>query len=119
MYDFVADAEGVEMKNQMSAFSAIIKKIDRPFQGTIIRIPLRTEAQAIRSEICSRATTVSDVEEVVKSFCSEFGTSGLLFMKHVERIKIEIGNTLAFDIKVFNAEDVRRCVLKPIDPHIL
>lgn len=108
MYDFVADAENVEMKNQMSAFSAIFEKIDSAFQGTIIRVPLRTEAQAIQSKICNKATTVSDVEEVVKNFCSEFGTSGLLFMKHVERIRIAIGNTLAFDIKVANAEDVRR-----------
>ena len=119
MYDFVADAEGAEMRNQMSAFSAIIKEIDRPFRGTVIRIPLRTEVQAAESEICSRATTVSDVKKVIENFGTEFGISGLLFMKHVESIQVEIGNTLAFEIKVFNAKDVRRYVLAPIDMHIL
>lgn len=96
------------MKNQMSAFSAITKQFDQPFQGTIIRIPLRTAAQAEASEICNRSTTLSDVVEVVRKFVSEFGTSGLLFLKNIENIMIEIGDSVAFNIEIANAIDVRR-----------
>lgn len=38
MWDFVANAGEVEMKNQMSAFSAVMGVLDKPFEGTIIRM---------------------------------------------------------------------------------
>ena len=100
------------MKNQMSAFSAIMKEPDKPFNGTIIRIPLRTESQAKKSEICNRPTKASDIEEVAKKFSSEFGSSGLLFMKNVESIKIEIGDAVPFHMEISNVEDVRKYVLQ-------
>lgn len=119
MWDFAADGGEVEMKNQMSAFSAIMKEFDKPYNGTIIRIPLRTTSQAEVSEICKRPTTASDVEVVLRKFASEFGTSGLLFMKNVESIEIEIGGTVAFNIKICNTDDVRRYVLNVVYSNIL
>jgi len=68
MWDFVVNAGEVEMKNQMSAFSAVMKEPDKPFDGTIIRIPLRTASQAEGSGICKRPATASDVEEVMRKF---------------------------------------------------
>lgn len=107
MWDFVANAGEVEMKNQMSAFSAIMEVSDKPFDGTIIRIPLRTASQAEASEICKRPTTASDVKEVMRKFASEFEISGLLFMKNIESIKIEIGGAVDSNIKIYNTEHVR------------
>lgn len=102
------------MKNQMSAFSAVMKELDKPIDGTIIRIPLRTAFQAESSDICPRPTTVSDVEEVMRKFASEFGTSGLLFMKNIESITIEIGGTVDSSIKMCNTEHVRKYALHVI-----
>jgi hypothetical protein len=114
MWDFVANAGEIEMKNQMSAFSAIMKELDKHYYGTIIRIPLRTTSQAEVSEICKVPTTASDVEVVLRKFAAEFGTSGLLFMKNVESIGIDIGDDVAFNIKICNLKLVRRHV-----PHVI
>jgi len=119
MWDFVANGEEVEMKNQMSAFSAIMKELDKPYNGTIIRIPLRTTSQAEVSEICKVPTTTSDIDAVLRKFASEFGTSGLLFMKNIESIEIEIGDDVAFDIKICNAEHVRKYVCHVVYSNIL
>ncbi len=108
MWDFVAGGGEIEMKNQMSAFSAVMKEFDKPYHGTIIRMPLRTKLQAELSEICKAPTTASDVEAVLRKFAFEFGTSGLLFMKSVESIEIEIGESVEFSIKICNAKHVRK-----------
>jgi sacsin len=118
MWDFVANAGEVEMKNQMSAFSAVMEAPDKPFDGTIIRIPLRTASQAEASEICNQPTTASDVEEVMRKFASEFEISGLLFMKNIESIKIEIGGVVDSSIKICNTEHVRMYVLHVIQPRV-
>lgn len=110
MWDFVANAGEIEMKNQMSAFSAVMKELDKHYNGTIIRIPLRTSSQAQVSEICKVPTTASDIEVVLRKFASEFGASGLLFMKNVESIEIEIEDDTEFNIKICNLELVRRHV---------
>lgn len=91
VYDFVDNYEKVQMKQQMAAFQTLMKRSDQRLDGTIIRIPLRTQAQAIKSEISNRETTVSEVLEVLQTFASEFADSGLLFMRNVE--KLEIGSS--------------------------
>lgn len=90
VYDFVENSENIAIKNQMVAFRAVMNRLDRKLEGTIIRIPLRTQAQAMKSEISNRGTTVSEVSEVLQSFASEFGDCGLLFMRNVE--KLELGS---------------------------
>jgi sacsin len=119
MWDFVANGGEVEMKNQMSVFSAIMKELDKPYNGTIIRIPLRTTSQAEVSEICKIPTTTSDIDAVLRKFASEFGTSGLLFMKNIESIEIEIGDDVAFNIKICNTEHVREYVCHVVYSNIL
>jgi sacsin len=96
------------MKNQMIAFTAAISEFDRPFQGTIIRIPLRTLAQAEKSEICERETTISEVKNVLERFGAEFHHTGLLFMKNVEKISISVGDANPTYIEISNNESVRR-----------
>ena len=56
-YSFVKDAHYPAMKNQMEAFSTIIKDFSTPYPGTVVRIPLRTPAE--HSEISDRVTTTS------------------------------------------------------------
>ncbi len=106
VYDFVDNCEDIAIKNQMAAFQAVMQQFDRKLDGTIIRIPLRTQAQAMRSEISSRGTTVSEVLKVLESFASEFGDSGLLFMRNVE--KLELGSAgMSINIQMGDGKTLR------------
>ena len=106
VYDFVENSENIAIKNQMVAFQPVMKHLDRKLDGTIIRIPLRTQAQAMKSEISNRGTTVSEVSEVLQSFASEFGDSGLLFTRNVE--KLELGSAgMSINIQVGDRKTLR------------
>ncbi|TVY68700.1 Sacsin [Lachnellula suecica] len=91
MFDFVEDHGELEMQNHMAAYESIMERFDQPFEGTIIRIPLRTSPQALESKISNRATTVSEIADVLQKFAPEFGDCGLLFMRNVQ--KLEFGST--------------------------
>jgi sacsin len=106
VYDFVKDCGTIEMKNHMAAYTSVIKQLDEPFAGTIIRIPLRTREQALKSEISNRTTTVSEVVEVFKIFASEFGDSGLLFMRNIERLELT-SDTISIAIEMTDVKNLR------------
>ncbi|KAE9364465.1 hypothetical protein N431DRAFT_474055 [Stipitochalara longipes BDJ] len=106
VYDFVENNGDVAIQKHMSAFRTVMKHLDRRLDGTIIRIPLRTQAQAADSEISDRQTTVSEVLEVLRSFASEFGENGLLFMRNIERL--EIGSaSMSIEIELTDAKALR------------
>lgn len=107
VYDFVENAKGGDMGDQMAAFSPITKEFDQAFQGTIIRIPLRTPAQAKKSKICSREASSSEIAQVLQNFVDDFGHTGLLFMKNVSRISIVVGDKPPMNICISNDEEVR------------
>ncbi|KAG9233666.1 hypothetical protein BJ875DRAFT_484948 [Amylocarpus encephaloides] len=106
-YDFVASSKEPEMINHLKAFQAFMKKSDEALDGTIIRIPLRTATQAASSEISNRETMVSEVQDVLQKFATEFGKSGLLFMKNIDYITIGSTDGDNFELSVVDAEDVR------------
>jgi sacsin len=105
-YNFVADCEDTEMQNHMSVFKSIITNPCESFDGTVIRIPLRTEQQGRRSEISGKHPTLSEVKEVLQNFASEFGKRGLLYLKNVESITISGSGGLT-KMRVSNVNDVR------------
>jgi sacsin len=109
-YDFVKYADDPEMQSQMEAFKSLVVDPRKPFQGTIIRIPLRTTGHAKASEICDKPTTFAEVANVMRTFASDFGRSGLLFMKNVAKISISVGNDPAIEMQISNAEEVRKYV---------
>ena len=79
---------------------------DRPLDGTIIRIPLRTPTQALKSEISDRTTTASEMAEILRKFASEFADCGLLFMRNVE--KLELGSSgMSIVIEMTDGEALR------------
>jgi len=106
VYDFVKNSEEVAIQNQMAAFQTVMEHLDQKLEATVIRIPLRTQAQALKSEISDRGTTVAEVSQVLQSFASEFGDNGLLFMRNVE--KLEIGSSgMSIEIKMADRETLR------------
>ncbi|KAG0636271.1 hypothetical protein HOY80DRAFT_891646 [Tuber brumale] len=95
LYDFVANSNEPEIKNQLYAFDSVLKSYDTPFEGTIIRLPLRNEAQAIKSEIVEDhlSTSQKDIEDVFQLFTSELVES-LLFLRNLRSITLRIGDTI-------------------------
>lgn len=108
IYDFIKDAEDEAIKNQMAAFHAILEDPSRLFKGTIIRIPLRTREHASESKISNRETTVSEVREVLEKFGAEFGDSGLLFMRNIERVLIDSTSDISISTEIVNSDYVRK-----------
>ena len=107
VFDFVKEHADPEIVNQMQAFSTIMTDTTKPFDGTIIRIPLRTETQATESEIVDCAVTVEEVRKVLSDFAKEFSKGGLLFMRNVEQAEVRATSGLAVDISIANLETVR------------
>ncbi|RDL30678.1 Uncharacterized protein BP5553_10023 [Venustampulla echinocandica] len=114
VYDFAKDSGDAAIENQMAAFQSVMEHLDQPFNGTVIRVPLRTEAQATKSEISGRGTTVSEVAEVLQSFASEFGGSGLLFMRNVEKLEIKSAD-MSIGIQMVDRKVLRSHKLKVKD----
>ncbi|KAF8977717.1 hypothetical protein BGZ46_007165 [Entomortierella lignicola] len=93
---------------------AALEDIDfsNPYQGTIFRFPLRTEEQAIRSEISNTAYSVNMVDEMLSKLEKE-ALECLLFLKHIERIvvyerKEENSKPVKrFEVEIVNASEVR------------
>jgi sacsin len=102
VYDFVENA--VALNNQLVAFSPILKDFNRPFEGTVIRIPLRTSEQAKDSKIRQQETTPSEIAKVMQDFANEFRVTGLLFMKNVEEISIVPGEEPPISICIYNEQ---------------
>ncbi|KAF8534251.1 hypothetical protein BDD12DRAFT_943100 [Trichophaea hybrida] len=97
LYDFVADYADSAMANQLSPFKRHVLNFSQSFDGTVIRLPLRTAEQASKSEIIQRRdrkpTTADDIKEAFMSYATEMSES-LLFLKHISSITLKIGDTV-------------------------
>ena len=111
MYNFVRDSDDPAMKNQMAAFKSVLGNATQPFDGTIIRIPLRTREQASKSEIVRREATVLELREVLEKFARDFGKGGLLFLRNIEKISIDSTTGMSISIEIADREDLRRWVI--------
>nr|KAG5700585.1 hypothetical protein BaRGS_015381 [Batillaria attramentaria] len=80
------------MPNQFRPFQGIfgcdiLNSDYEPFQGTLFRFPLRTEAQAAKSEICKEAFSKHKQDEFVQSLMSKAGNL-MLFLQNVQRLEL-------------------------------
>lgn len=66
--------------------------------GTIIRIPLRTKAQAERSKIVQKEVTVQDITNALSVLGREVREGGLLFLKHVRRMVVRIDDEVMWEV---------------------
>ena len=94
------------MITQLSGFSLVNTEWDRPFIGTIIRIPLRNASQAAVSEISNKETTTGDVRDALNSFADDMGSNGLIFLKSVRRIVLSINDQLMTEVKITNRDSL-------------
>lgn len=94
------------MINQLSAYSSFLLEFDRPLDGTIVRIPLRTVAQAGKSAIRDQRTTISDVRSSMEGFATEVHQGGLLFLKNVTKVSLSVDDEHLASTEVTNKSEV-------------
>jgi sacsin len=102
--DFVVQAAGIA--DQLAAFGRCNSVFDRKYQGTVIRIPFRTMAQANKSEITDFVVTPDAVLDEFRSFQSDLAES-LLFLKNIERVHFYLDNSMLGRTEISNVEEVR------------
>ena len=81
------------------------------FNGTIIRIPLRTKEQAEQSEIRSVSVSPGDILAEFRFFQNEAAES-LLFLKNIEVIQFRQNATLLGSVRITNDVRTRRESIK-------
>ncbi|MCJ1388929.1 hypothetical protein MMC18_001780 [Xylographa bjoerkii] len=112
-WDFTAHAQDDAMKNQLSAYSSFLSEFDRPLDGTIVRIPLRTAVQGRESAIRDQETTVLDVQSSMERFGTEVHQGGLLFLKSVTKVSLFKDYRHLASTEVMNKSEVveaRACI---------
>jgi hypothetical protein len=95
------------MINQLRCFSLLNEDWDKAFKGTIIRMPLRTTSHAGRSEISTESTSPEDILRSMHSFADEIGSEGLLFLKSVQQIVLEVNRECLNKIEITNGNDLK------------
>ncbi|KAH0563531.1 hypothetical protein GP486_001901 [Trichoglossum hirsutum] len=108
-YDFVDDADQLEMINQLKPFSEVLVGHDlkEPLDGTVVRLPLRTTEQAQKSRICKTSVGVDEIREVLERFAEGFDDGYGIFLRNVEEVGFwEDGKRISC-CKVVNLEEVR------------
>jgi sacsin len=109
LYDFVDDADQVEMVNQLKPFSDVLVSHDLrgPLDGTAIRLPLRTKEQAQKSKICQTSVGVEEMREVMRMFAEGLGSGYGLFLKNIDEIGLWEDGRKIGGCRVVNQEEVR------------
>ena len=85
----------LEIGNHLRTFDTFDLDLSEGIAQTFIRLPLRTNHQAMKSEIVSREAKPDEIKEALDGFAQELRDGGLLFLKHVKKV------TIKFDEKVF------------------
>ncbi|KAI9768402.1 MAG: hypothetical protein M1839_004119 [Geoglossum umbratile] len=110
IYDFVADGETDEMRNQLKPFAEVLVNHDfrRPLDGTVVRIPLRTEAQAQRSRICQRSTGIEEIRKVIEGFAISLGEGYGVFLRRIKEVGIWEGGERIGGCEIVDTIEVDR-----------
>ena len=98
--------QGPYPADQMAPFGVGVGDGTGKFEGTIIRIPLRTEEQAKTSEIIPLAMTPEDILNEFKAFQSEVSES-LLFLKNIEKIEFKLDDQALGFAEIINVAGIR------------
>lgn len=104
--DFVEYSLTHDISDQLIAFPDVISGSNEPFSGTIIRIPFRTQDQALSSKIRKKAVNPEDILELFKEFQAEI-TDSLVFLKSIERVEFFTDKTQLGWTQIFNLNSIR------------
>lgn len=105
-YDFPAASADECMTNQLRCFSLVNDDWNHPFDGTIIRMPLRTPSQAERSEISNKPTVTNEILSAMDRFAAEMGSEVLFFLQSVQSIVLEDDHERRGEVNIVNGRDL-------------
>ncbi|KAJ7749524.1 hypothetical protein DFH07DRAFT_942043 [Mycena maculata] len=81
-------AEGNTYADQLAPFGQFLRDSTGGFSGTIVRLPLRTLEQALKSTIKQMAVYPSEVETLFHDFVEKELSVVMLFLKHIRSIEL-------------------------------
>lgn len=99
-FDVVENESNPVLQSHLATFSACKMDPDPYLNETIIRLPLRTKAQAERSKIVLTETTTDNVYRTLEHFSEDIEQGGLLFLKNIRRITMRVDDTTLFDAQI-------------------
>ncbi|KAL8770272.1 MAG: hypothetical protein Q9209_003908 [Squamulea sp. 1 TL-2023] len=91
-YNILDFHDSVEMRNHLKTFHRAEVDTSKAVNATVIRIPLRTEAQAKTSKIVNRQATIEEITKALSDLGQEVKEGGMLFLRHVGRVTVKIDN---------------------------
>ncbi|KAI9806897.1 MAG: hypothetical protein M1833_002555 [Piccolia ochrophora] len=86
IYDTKECCQDPEIKNQLAAFKAFDVDRGGSFDGTVIRLPLRSSAQAQVSHIVHREAALEDILDAFGEFIRELKGGGILFLRNITSV---------------------------------
>ena len=99
-WDVVAGQECQEVQNHLKTFQALKLDVSREIDQTIIRIPLRTKAQALTSKIANREIVIKEIKDALDQFGREIRDGGLLFLRHIQMVTVRVNNDVIWEAKI-------------------
>jgi len=90
----------------LAVFKLISHNFDEAFDGTVVRIPLRTHDQAIMSQISELVPTSKDIEDVFSEFQNEVAEA-LLFLKNIEKVRFYYNDYCLGMAEIVNVDEAR------------
>lgn len=80
-----------DFKDQFSPYALPGMDWSKPFPGTLFRLPLRTDSQALSSFLSKRSVGPSEMMDVLQALSNE-ASSMLLFLRTVSAIEVTVWN---------------------------
>ena len=99
-WDVVREQNCQEIQNHLKTFQAFNIDVSREIDETIIRIPLRTKAQAMTSKTVNREITREEIKDALDQFGREVREGGLLFLRYIEKVIVRIDDDVIWEAKV-------------------
>ena len=96
-WDVVKYQGSIEIQNHLVTFNEFGLDRHSPLNQTIIRIPLRSSAQAAASKISQLEVELSDIRQALEEFSQEIEEGGLLFLKHIRKVIIRVGSDVVLN----------------------
>ena len=96
----VENKDSEELQNHLNTFRAFSLDTSLPLDGTIIRLPLRTEAQASLSKIVQKEVTVVHIKDALALLGKEVRQGGLLFLKHVRSMTVRVDDEVMWEVRM-------------------
>ena len=102
MWDVVEERDSAEIQNHLKTLGAFDLDYTRSNSETVIRIPLRTQAQAKTSKIFQQEIRVQNIEDALAGFGQEIQEGGLLFLKHIRKITIRLNRDVVLSAQILD-----------------